>query len=315
MKTEVKALEVISDDKPSPALVYLAKLNSMDSRRTQKNALDVIARKLGAVDAFGFNWAMLDYEHIVAIQSWLLATRKPATARRYIAAVRGVLKAAWRMGQINTDSYMRRVDLDRMEGDSKIGRMATDEEVNRLLDTCRVGPPTRGIRDEAILRLMFALGLRVAEVIDLKYSDFDQKTGALNVHGKGRKLRDVYMANGTKAALAAWLELRGTHPGALFETITRGDEIDHKGIASTLSLWEMFTKRCDRAGIPHTAPHDARRTACSNLLNQTDALTTAKLLGHSSTSMTLRYDLRGENEKKLACEKVGMPFTPREDEL
>lgn len=302
---------VITDQQPNVAMAYIASLPSEQSRRTMLNALNIIAYKLGASDAFSCKWEQLRFDHMSALQAWLLQNRKPSTTRKYLAAVRGCLKAAWRLGLLPVDEYLRATDLHVVKGSTKIGKYATTDEVTKLLRTCRTGPPIRGTRDEAILRVLFTLGLRVAEVVHLQLSDFDFMTGELSFLGKGRKRRSVFIVGGTRAALDEWLKIRGDHAGALFETITTGDVIRHHGLKGTITVWEMLNLRCKQAGIRHFAPHDARRTAASNLLNQTDGLTTAKLLGHSSTSVTMLYDLRGDEGKRQACAAVGLPYQER----
>ena len=292
----------LTDRKQSAAFVYVSSLNSAISRRTMGSALGIIARKLGAANAYEFHWEKLRYPELAAIQTWLAGTRSPATARRMVSAVRGTIKAAWRLGYIDTDSYLKTVDLPPVHGNSRMGRRATEEELAALFATCRAGAPNRGARDLAILTTMFRLGLRVGEIVAAVRSDYQE--GTLLVHGKGKKLREVYLYGGIRSAMEEWLERRGNHAGAMFEVIEWDDSISHRPISSTLSVWEMFDKRTRWAGIRRLSPHDARRTSASNLLNIADAMVVSRILGHASVNMTLRYDLRGNLEQKTACERA-----------
>jgi integrase len=208
------------------------------------------------------------------------------------------------MGYLDTDTYIRTTDLTPVHGNTKRGKYATPEELAKLYATCQ-SASNRNARDGAILRLMFCLGLRCCEVLAAELADFDRNTGSLLLHGKGRKLRSIFVFGTIRAAMDRWLERRGEHVGALFEVIDWDDGIIHKPISSTLSIWELYDKRCRRAGISRLAPHDARRTACSNLLGLTDSLTVARILGHASLSITAIYDRRNESAARDACELAG----------
>ncbi len=199
--------------KQNPAMVYLASLQSKTSRTSQRSALDNIARKLGAADAFSFEWGSLRYEHMVTIQTWLIETKTPGTARRYIAAVRGALKAAWRTNEIDGETYHRAVDIPAIKGNTIAGRMLTMEEINALLKTCLNGPPVRGIRDTAIISLMAGCGLRRNEVTSLDLANIDLDTGKIHLTGKGRKMRPAYLTGGVREAVGEWLSARGLAPG------------------------------------------------------------------------------------------------------
>ena len=298
-------IELLSDRQQNPAYVYLSSLASPVSRKTMGSALGVIARKLGAANAFEVHWEEIRYPQLVAIQTWLANTHSAAATRRYVSSVRGVLKCCWRMSLIDTDSYIRTIDLTPVHGNTKKGNYAGPDELAALYATCRSGSPVRGARDEAILRLSFGLGLRVSEVMLADLADFDRNSSSLLIHGKGRKLRVVYVFGSIREALDRWLKLRGEHVGALFEVVDWYDTITHKPITTPVSIWEMYNKRCRWAGIRHLAPHDARRTACSNLLGVTDSLTVARILGHASLSITAIYDRRNESAAREACEKAG----------
>ena len=324
--------EIITSEagKQNPAAVYLRSLNSEISRVTQRNALNIVARKLlnieetgrrspgvGLDDAYLFDWATLRYEHTSAIQSWLLSEYKPATAQRIIAAIRGTLKAAWRMGQMESDAYLRAVDLTGIKTESNVGRMLSPEEVAALLATCARGGPTKGIRDAAILMIMVLYTARRAEITTLQYSDYTKEykpdVDRLVIHGKGRKDRVVFLSNGEREIVNDWLKIRGSDPGPLFYVVLKSDEIVRRNLAP-ITVYQTILRRMSKAGIKNATPHDLRRTAISNLLDITDAVTVAKMAGHSSPDVTMKYDKRGEERMIDALAKLHLPFR-REDRL
>ena len=92
----------------NPALVYLAGLAS-GSRRTMRQALDVIAGELTGrtCNAETCPWGTLRFQHTATIRAWLAERYAPATANKMLAALRGVFKAAWRLGQMTAEDYTR----------------------------------------------------------------------------------------------------------------------------------------------------------------------------------------------------------------
>lgn len=105
-----------------PAAVYLASL-SVRSRRTMRGDLNTIAGLLSAnaVDAFGLDWTQLRYAHCAAIRTALAERYAHTTANRMLSGLRGVLKAAWRLGQLPTEEYHRAIDLPAIKGETLPG--------------------------------------------------------------------------------------------------------------------------------------------------------------------------------------------------
>jgi integrase len=113
--------------------------------------------------------------------------------------------------------------------------------------------------------------------------------------------------------LSDWLKLRGGDSGPLFYMILKSDEIVKRGIQPQ-AIYKMIQRRMARAGIENATPHDLRRTAISNLLELADAVLVARLSGHSSPAVTMRYDKRGEEKLIEALAKLHLPFR-KEDRL
>jgi len=306
-----------SEGKQSPAMIYLAGLPKESSRKIQRYALDVLARKFGAMDCFSFDWAALRFEQMTMIQTWLLEKYKPRTAARIMCAVKGTLKAARKMRLMDAESYEMAIDLPTIKrGRSITGRALTFEEIAALMKTCRTGPPLRGTRDAAIIILMVGCGLRENEVTNLSLSDYNPASGDLMVHGKGGgrggKLRPAYLTNGTKLAMDIWLSLRGNEPGALFGVISKADEMTVSNM-SNISVWKMLKRRGEAAGLQPYTPHDLRRTFISEMLNLTDLATVARLAGHEDVATTAGYDRRPIEHTIKAAALLSIPFTPRDE--
>ena len=98
----------------NPAAVYLAALADGPGRVGMRSTLDRIAALAGFPDAAAVPWREFRFQHVSAVRA--AATLAPATANKYVSALRGVLKAGWRLGQIDTEDYMRAVDVPPVRG-------------------------------------------------------------------------------------------------------------------------------------------------------------------------------------------------------
>jgi integrase/recombinase XerD len=295
-----------------PAAVYVAGL-AHGSRRTMRGALDRIADLLvRGANALTLNWAALRFQHTAAIRSKLAERYSAATANKMLSALRGVLKAAWRLGQMSSDDYARAVDIDRIEGSPlPAGRALTAGEIAALLEACAKDPSNAGVRDGALIALLRAGGLRRAEVIGLGIADYNQAAGTLVVHGKRNKDREIPIGSGTADALADWLMVRGDEPGPLFVPVNKGGRIEIRRMDSD-AVFAALQKRAAQAGVSNLSPHDLRRTFASDLLDAgADLVVVQKLMGHESVTTTARYDRRGEGAKRRAIELLHVPYVRR----
>lgn len=300
-----------------PAAVYLARL-APGSRRTMQDALDRIAGMLTGdrCDRWTLRWNALRYQHTQAVRSKLADQYEPATANKMLSALRGVLKEAWRLGQVDAESYHRAVDLPSVRGESPLrGRALTAGELLKIAAVCRDDASPAGPRDAAMLALGAAGGLRRSEIIALDIEDFDSESGALQIRrGKGRKPRTVYVTNGAADALSDWLQLRGQEPGALFCPVTQTGQLLYRRMIGH-AFHKICSKRGKQAAVKEFTPHDLRRTFIGDLLDAgADIVTVQKLSGHANVQTTSRYDRRPEAAKKRAAELLHFPYRRRTTE-
>lgn len=306
---------VVIDAQPldqNPAAVYLETLTP-SGRRSQDNALRTIAQILtGVGDWRAVPWAALRFAHTAAIRQRLATAYAPATANRAICALRGVLKAAWRLGQIDAGDYARAAVIAPVNGYRlPAGRELSQGEITALMANCENDPRPAGARDGAIIALMYAGGLRREEVIKLDLEDYTPQEGRLIVIGKRNKQRTVYLVNGAARAMADWLAVRGDQPGPLFLAINKGGQLGAERM-TTQAIYNMLARRADLAGVRKFSPHDLRRTFVSDLLDAgADIATVAKMAGHSSVTTTARYDRRPEAAKAKAAGLLHVPYHGR----
>ena len=121
----------------NPAAIYLAALADGPGRNGMRSTLDRIAVLAGFPTASAVPWQEFRFQHVAAVRSAVAATLAPATANKYLSALRGVLKASWRLGQIDTDDYTRAIDVPLVRG-SRLpsGRALDSGEVGRLFAVC-----------------------------------------------------------------------------------------------------------------------------------------------------------------------------------
>ena len=182
-----------------------------------------------------------------------------------------------------------------------------------MMAECLADPSLVGRRDAAILACGYPGGLRRSEIASLQREDLsdDGETVTLQVRGKGRKARPVYLDNGGADALRDWLTVRGDDPGPLFWAGRRGGHLTRGQGITGQSIYEMLKRRAEAAGIRDLGTHDLRRTTASDLLDLTDAVTVAGVLGHASTDTTARYDRRGERARRKAAQGLHIAYTRR----
>lgn len=299
----------------NPAAVYIASLEADTGRRTQAQALRIVAGILtngNAADPMEIDWASLRYQHTAAIRVRLAEAYRPATANKILSALRGTLREAWRLGLMSADDLQRAIDLKPVKGETlPAGRELSQGEILALMHACSQDPTPAGTRDAAVIALMYAAGLRRDEVVRLNLDDYDPETGALVIHGKRNKDRSAYLTNGAAEAMRDWLAIRGTEPGGLFLAINKGGKI-HGGKLTSQAIYNALFKRAQEADVKAFSPHDLRRTFISHLLDKgADLATVSKMAGHADPKTTARYDRRPEDAKRKAASLLHVPYKSR----
>ena len=297
----------------NPAAVYLATLRP-SGRRTMRHYLDVIASLASngeCQDAFSFDWAGLRYQHTAALSTALGQHYKPATVKIALAALRRVLKEAYKLGQLGGDEYQAAISLAPVKGEKLLRGRALDRlELAALFKICRRDKTLAGRRDGAILGVLYGAGLRRTELTNLDLADFDPLKQSLKIReGKGGKERLAYLGGGAEAALKDWLGIRGNQAGPLFYPLKKGGSIVSGQRLTSQAIYFVLKARAEEAGVKDFSPHDLRRTFISDLLEAgADIATVQKLAGHSDISTTARYDRRGEETKLRAVNLLFIPY-------
>jgi site-specific recombinase XerD len=299
----------------NPAIVYLAGLSTKDSRRTMQSALNTIAELLtGVPDALVCRWGALRIQHTMAIRGRLIDLYKPATVNKFLSALRGVLKSAWLLGEMTAEEYQKAITIPSVKNATlPAGRELIMAELVALMGVCRADESASGIRDAAILAILYSAGLRRAEIVGLDLSDYSLREERLLVRGKGGKERLAWLNRGAVAAMRDWLTIRGDESGPLFMPINKSNRLMERRL-TTQAIYHILKKRGEEAAVEDFSPHDFRRTFVSNLLDAgADISTVSKMAGHSNVQTTARYDRRPEEAKRRAADLLHVPYKRREE--
>jgi integrase/recombinase XerD len=172
------------------------------------------------------------------------------------------------------------------------GEILTTQEIRALIRACGRGPS--GLRNAALIAVLFGAGLRVSEALDLRPSDLDLNNGTVRVRqGKGDRSRTVALDSSAQAYVERWLTTR-THIGLngrqpLFCTISKGAGLGSRIDSSYVR--RLLPRLAEKAGIERRVhPHALRHSFATALAHEGKPLPviTAQL-GHSSTAVTDRY--------------------------
>jgi len=204
-------------DADNPAVVYLDSL-SRGSYWAVQHSLETIASILGGGDPWRFAWHRLRYRDTARVRAELVRRYAPATVNKMLTVLRGVLKTCWRLGLMDAETYRRAADVANVRARTlPAGRGVERDEVRALLEACAADLSTAGRRDAAVVAILYASGLRRAELCGLDLDDFDPAECVLTVRaGKGRQDRRVFLERGACEMIREWIEARSEAPGPLF---------------------------------------------------------------------------------------------------
>ncbi len=181
------------------------------------------------------------------------------------------------------------------------------DEVTRLLDTIPLNDET-GLRDRAIIELLFSSGLRVSELVNLNRDHVNTKRREFMVRGKGQKDRPVFISESTADHVEDYLAARLDNLPPLFLSYSRNSTATTSGDYRRLtarSIQRIISKYARLAGITkHVSPHTMRHSFATDLLmNGADIRSVQSMLGHSNISTTQVYTHVTDEHLREAYEK------------
>jgi len=220
--------------------------------------------------------------HIAALADRGLAARSQARA---LAAIGGFLRFLASRGMLQEDPA-RRVRI-RRPPTRLPGALAATEMGSLLAQPA--DDDRRGLRDRALLELLYACGLRVSEAVGLRGAQVDLGAGFVTVLGKGGKERVVPLGRPARAALEAYLQRE--RPRLLDGRASPFVFVGRNGRALTRqAAWKVVRSRALAAGLGRVSPHTLRHTFATHLLGGgADLRVVQTLLGHADIATTQIY--------------------------
>jgi integrase/recombinase XerD len=212
-----------------------------------------------------------------------------ASAARTLVAVRGLHKFAVLDGMLSIDVAR---EVHPPAPPRRLPKALPLDRVEMLLEACQLDDPL-GVRDRALLELLYSTGARISEAVGLDLDDIDLDARSVLLAGKGGKQRIVPVGRPAVAAVDAYrvrtrpgLAAKGRGTPALFLN-ARG------GRLSRQSAWQVLRTAAERAGVTEpVSPHTLRHSFATHLLEGgADVRVVQELLGHASVTTTQVYTL------------------------
>ena len=252
-----------------------------------RHSLDSYRRDLGRLQT----WANKNGKEVsdltrADLRKWIASLSReglaPASIARAVSATRGFFKFLMLDGHIKSHPAE---DLDTPQRFAYLPKFLTEDEINRLLAAPDISTE-EGIRDRAVLEIMYATGLRVSELVNLKQTDVDLLAGLVKCHGKGNKERRVPLG---KSAIH-WLQQYAAVKAGYGKQSSPYVFL-HRGRSFTRQLaWSMIKQHAEKVGIKNVSPHTLRHSFATHLLQHgADSRSVQALLGHSDISTTQIY--------------------------
>lgn len=211
---------------------------------------------------------------------------KASSASRLLSTLKRFYRMQLRDGRLAVDPTL---NIDAPKLARPLPKTLTEEEVERLLAAPDTGTEL-GLRDRAMLELLYATGLRVTELVTLRVAQVSLDAGVVRVMGKGSKERLVPIGE----VAVEWIGhyLRASRAPLLAGRVTEDLFVTQRGSAMTRQMfWNLVQRHAAAAGITkHISPHVLRHAFATHLLNHgADLRVVQMLLGHSDVSTTQIY--------------------------
>jgi integrase/recombinase XerD len=308
----------------NPARVYVWEL-APSGRPAAQSRLSKFAELLGfTLDSY--DWPGMTVADVLTVRARLREEdASPPMINMVLSHARSVARMSLRLGldRMTAERCAAICLVEGVKGSSlPAGRALSPAEIEKLFETCSRDTSTAGVRDLALLALLYYGGLRRHEPLRLEPSDYGARDHRLSIVGKGNKGEFVYLeVKRARLALARWIRRRGQTPGPLFCALRRGGRLqlveeggERRARALTGdAVYRVVLRRASLAGVAPCTPHDLRRSAITNLLEGgADAAAVQEWARHNDLRTTKVYDRRRERAKKSCARRLGPPpFRPR----
>lgn len=239
------------------------------------------------------------------LREWLIDLSGSALSenskRRLLSSLRGFYKFLMFEGHTTENPAE---NLDSPQKSFYLPRFLNQGEVELLLSKPDTSTEA-GLRDRALLELMYSSGLRVSEAVNLQLSDVDLDSGILTTTGKGSKTRRVPVGSSAVEWLKSYLALRRTHENIEVSNLF----IEPSGRPMNRQVIHALVKTyAGKCGLEGVSPHTLRHSFATHLVqNRADIRSVQQMLGHADISTTQIYTHITDSHLKKSYER----FHPR----
>jgi integrase/recombinase XerD len=285
-------------------------------RALSNNTVMAYGRDLGKLLSFADSQGVTEVEQVDlgVVSGWIREMSKsglgPRSSARHLSSARGWCKFLMREGVLRADPTALAA---RPRFGRKLPRALGESEMLELIEA----PPAdtlRGLRDRAMLSMMYAAGLRVSELVSLTLGDVDRARGVVSALGKGKKRRLVPLGEVALDHLTAYLSAR--EAGVASGTAARSAKAKpvtqllfpspRGGKLTRQAFWKIVGRTARGAGIRgHVHPHQLRHSFATHLLTGgADLRSVQTLLGHANVTTTEIYTHVSQDRVRQAYRKA-----------
>lgn len=220
--------------------------------------------------------------------AWIRSLSRGGLSARSIARIlssgRGFFRFLLLDGHVDRDPL---VNIVAPQSGQTLPRFLNEDEIALLLNAPDIHTDG-GVRDRALLELLYATGLRVSELVGLTLGDIDMERGLLECHGKGSKQRQVPVGRSAQRWLSEYMPVRGR--------LAAGRDVNRLFIKSggkALTrqwVWARLQEYAEKIGLKGVTPHGLRHSFATHLLQRgADSRSVQAMLGHSDLGTTQIY--------------------------
>lgn len=227
-------------------------------------------------------------EILLYLQQMYAEEKSARTVSRHISSIRSFHQFLLREKLTNNDPTVH-LELPKVE--QKLPRILSMEEIERLIETPNSSKP-QGVRDIALLELLYGTGMRVSELIDMDLNDLHLTMGFVRVFGKGGKERIIPLGNQAIESCSRYVNEARTKFIAKAETPTDALFVNMRGGRLTRQgCWKLLKGHALKANIQkELTPHILRHSFATHLIeNGADLRAVQEMLGHADISTTQIY--------------------------
>jgi integrase/recombinase XerD len=235
----------------------------------------------------GIVWASVSKRAVV---NFVLSIKEkkyaPATVARKVAAIKSFFHYLVDENIIRHDPT---ASLDSPKVGRSLPKAITEEQVDALLAEPAKDPSPEGLRDQAMLELLYATGMRVSELVSLNVDDVSLASGYVRCFGKGGKERTIPTHPQAVAALDMYM--KDARPLLISVSTEQALFVNHRGTRLTRQgFWLIIKEYAQKAGVGPITPHTLRHSFATHMLsNGANLRDVQELLGHANIATTQIY--------------------------